>query len=95
MDDYNDNYFDDGFDEDFTADEDLNGLDLKDNSLNDNLELEDCLPEDPLSFQNFLFWGGYLGMMIDEEREDRRLVKKIERESETENILDLDKKDED
>jgi len=42
-----------------------------------------------------MFWGGYLGMMVDEEREDRLLAKKLERESEPEDILSPEDKEED
>jgi len=91
-DDYFEDDFDDGFDDDFD-----DGFETMDDSpINDNVELEDSSPNNPLSFENFLFWGGFLGMNIDEEREDRHRKKKKERATlEMDDVLDLDKKDED
>jgi len=81
-----DDFYDDGFGEDFDE------FEMEDNSLNDNVELENSSPKDPLSFENFLFWGGYLGMNFDETRRRRKIKKE---DIEPDDILDVDKKDED
>jgi len=86
-----DNYFEDDFCEDFD-----DGFEtMEENTINDDSEIGDDLLIDDFTVEDAMFWGGYLGINIDEEREDRRLAKKIERESEPENILGLDVKDKD
>ena len=85
-----DDYFEDDFGEDFDSDFET----MEKNIINDGSETEKNSLIDDFTIEDAMFWGGYLGMMIDEEREDRRLMKKLEKESETEDILDSDKKDE-
>ncbi len=52
-------------------------------------------PDQGISFEDFLFWGGFMGMIIDEEREERRLKKKKEQDFEPEDFLGLDSKNKD
>ncbi len=87
---YEDDFFEDEFDDGFEMVED-NPI----NDGNDGSEIEDGSLIDDFSIEDAMFWGGYLGINIDEEREDRRLAKKLERESEPENILNSEDKEED
>ena len=86
----------DDFEDDFGEDFDDGFETMEDNTINNDSESENDFPKDDFTIEDAMFWGGYLGMMVDEEREDRRLAKKIEKENlEPKGILDSDKKDED
>ena len=89
-DDFDDDYIEDDFGEDFE-----NGLEMMEDDSAQDIERDEHFEEpveSGISFEDFLFWGGFMGMMTDEEREERRRMKKIEKE-----ILqtDRDKKEKD
>lgn len=70
---------DDFIDDDIPVDEDCEEMDImEDDSFGDidnSLDVEET-SEGGISFDDFLFWGGFLGINIDEERLDRRRKKK-------------------
>lgn len=67
--------------EDNFYDEDFDEPEIEDNSLNENLELGDMSPQEPFTLEEFTFWGGFLGINIDEERKDKKRKKKKEQEN--------------
>ena len=70
-----DDFFDDDCIEDSFGENFDDGLEIvEDNTVHD-IEQEEPL-EPGISFDDFLFWGGFLGINIDEEREERRRKKK-------------------
>ena len=82
---YDDDFFEDEFDEDFD-----DGFEMVEDNIVQDVENEESL-ESGISFEDFLFWGGFVGINIDEEREGRRLAKKLEREtSEPDDIFRVD-----
>ena len=90
-------YFDDDFmDDDMIPEddfEDMDGIEGGDIIEQDQntLDVEET-PENGISLEDFLFWGGFMGMMIDEEREEKRLAEKADRTSAKENLLDTEDK---
>ena len=73
MEDYDDYMEDDGFDEECDEINIMEG-DIS-TDVDNSLDVEDTY-EPVISFEDFRFWGGFLGMNIDEEREERRRKKK-------------------
>ena len=72
-DDFDDDFFEDEIGEDFD-----DGLEITEDDIAQDIEKDEHF-EEPLesgiSFEEFLFWGGFLGINIDEEREERRRKK--------------------
>jgi len=92
---------DDYYDDDYFEDEFDDGLDdgfemTEDSTINDGSEIENDSPKDGFTLEEFTFWGGFLGMNIDEERERRRRKKKIEKDIlEPDDVFGLEDKDKD
>ncbi|MBN2059913.1 MAG: hypothetical protein JW882_05790 [Deltaproteobacteria bacterium] len=78
-----DDYFDDDYMDDIQVEEEFEDMDIMEcdipNGPDKSVEMEEVPVEKGISFEDFLFWGGYLGIMIDEEEEERQSIKKEER----------------
>lgn len=84
-------YYDNDFmDDDIPVDEDCEEMDIIEGDISDDadnfFDVEDT-PEPSISFDDFLFWGGFLGINIDEEREERRRKKKKREPSDPEDNI--------
>lgn len=69
--------YDDFFDDEF--DGDCEDMDIMEEEIHDDTEISldvEGTPEPAISFEDFLFWGGFLGINIDEERDERRWKEK-------------------
>ena len=75
MEDYDDDFMDD----DIPVDEDCEEMGVIEGDISsdgDNaLDVEES-SSSGISLEDFTFWGGFLGINIDEEREERRRKKK-------------------
>ena len=76
-----DDFFDDDCIEDSFGENFDDGHEIVEDNTAHDIEQEEPL-EPGISFDDFLFWGGFLGINLDEEREDRRLMKKMEKKTE-------------
>jgi hypothetical protein len=85
-----DDFFDDDYIEDDFGENFDDGLEIVEDNTAHDIEQEEPL-EPGISFDDFLFWGGFLGINIDEEREERRRKKKKREISDPED--DFKKKD--
>jgi hypothetical protein len=76
MEDYDDDFTEDDFDEEFFTDDCLDGADMEGHSVLENVDKDELSSDVPFTLEQFTFWGGYLGISLDEERMERRLKKK-------------------
>ena len=72
-------YDDDFIDDDISENLDCGEIDITEGDIfgdaDNSMDAEDA-PKPGISFDEFLFWGGFLGINIDEERMERRRKKK-------------------